>query len=265
MYTLPEGKIMLPQKISDLSEVEEKYQSFYTQTEDGYSIDANLQGPDVTGLKATNVDLKNEKSTIKNELETVKEELRELQAQETEQKLLEKENYSELLVEKETAFKNDLEHATSELQELRRVVVTEKLTSIAKEIAGENAALLMPHLTGLEYDEGIQFPGGVTQEDYITSIKDNPLFQPLMSHKASGGGASTSSSAQAADTQAEKYFNPNSNEYSPTKQGDIQQENPELYQSMSKKFGLDDPFAPVGQRAYSPQNNQGAGVTFKGQ
>ncbi len=256
---------MLPRTIQNLDEVEEKYQSFYTQTEDGYSIDANLQGPDVTGLKATNVDLKNEKSTIKNELETVKEELRELQAQETEQKLLEKENYSELLVEKETAFKTDLEHATSELQELRRVVITEKLTSIAKEIAGENAALLMPHLTGLEYNEGIQYPDGLSQEDFIASVKDNPMFGPLLkTQKASGGGASTSSSSQAADTQVEKYFNPNSNEYSPTKQGDIQQENPEIYNALSKKYNLDDPFTPVSQRVYSPQNDQGAGVTFKG-
>ncbi len=238
---------MLQTTITDLEQVPAKYQAFYTSSEEGgvYTIDSELQQPDISGLKETNADLKDEKRSLKTELDTIKQTLQDIQTNATEEKLLEKEEYTTLLTEKETSFKNDLTKANTELEELKRNLISSEIASIAQEIAGENGALLAPHLVGLEFEDGVTFPDNQTREDFIQSIKDNPLYAPLTNlQKASGGGATTTGSGVTHTNEAnlEGYFNPNSSTYSQTKQYEIQQENPDLYSRLEERYGLNDPY-----------------------
>ncbi len=238
---------MLPNEISDLSTVDSKFQAFYTKVGDGevYTIDSELKQPDVEGLKSTNVSLKNEKSEIKNELQSVKQTLEALQAQSQEEKLLEKEEYSTLLTEKEKTFSAELTTAQTELSDLKRELINSEVAALAQEIAGDNGALIAPHLAGLEYSDGIQYPDNQTREDFIDKFKNDPLFAPLTStQNASGSGANSSggSTQHTNEANLEAYFDPNSASYSPSKQYEVQQENPDIYTRLENKFQLNDPY-----------------------
>ncbi len=75
----------------------------------------------------------------------------------------------------------------------------------------------------------------------IKEFQQNELFSPILKRTSTGSGA-TGSGDTNPTTDVEKYFNPNNPEYSPTKQGEVQQSNPEIYNSLSNKHGLNDPF-----------------------
>ncbi len=249
---------MLPTTISDLSDVKPQYQAFYEGSDGVYTITQDLKGPDIDGLKATNQALKNEKSEIRIELDEVKQTLLNLQTQSTEEKLLEREEYKELLSEKEKTFKTQLESATTELDRVKSNLVNDAVSSLAKEIAGDNADLLAPHIAALAYDSStgsIQYPDGLSREDFIDQFQNDPKFAPLLAKpSASGSGANSSggSTQHTNEANLEGYFDPNSSTYSPSKQYEIQQETPDVYTKLETKFGLNDPYNP---RKYAVAKN----------
>ncbi len=240
---------MLPNTIENLEDVDPKYQAFYTTAGDGgvYTIDSNLT-VDTTGLKNTNQALKDEKTTALTELAEVKATLDQIQADKIEETLLAKEEYTELLTEKEKTFATKLETSEIELASVKSSLISNELAAIAQELAGENAALLAPHLLGVEYQDGLQYPDGLTRDEFIQKFKEDTKFLPLtQSQKASGSGATSTpgGSTHVDSGQYDAYFDPNSPSYSPTKQYELQQENPELYKSLESKYGLNDPYNTI--------------------
>ncbi len=262
---------MLKKTIQDLSEVSEEYRALYSEVDGTLTLNIEIEDTGVTGLKNNNQALKSEKLKLQARLNDLEDQMN----QKTEEELASKGDYEELLATKEKAFQEKLVQANEKAEQattlFRDSILDREVQKIATELAGDNAMLITPHLKSrLSVNEENQIAitdvlgnaSLLTSADLVKEFNDNEIYKPLTQRASSGSGAS-GSETQNATTDVERYFNPQHADYSPTKQGDIEKSDPEIYKSMSSKFGLDDPFAPVGQRAYSPQNNQGAGVTFK--
>ncbi len=236
---------MLQNNLDNLDNVDQKYQAFYTESDNVFVLDSELQQPDINGLKNNNSALKDEKTALRNELQEIKTTLSTLQAQSKEEELLEEKKYSELLTEKENSFKSALDASEATRIALVKDLVNSEVASLAKEIAGDNAALIAPHLAGLEFDNGIVYPDGLDRDSFINKFRDDPLFAPLTkTSKAAGAGASSSQGGSQHTDQGnlEKYFDRGNPNYSPQRQYELQQENPEMYKILEEKFGLNDPY-----------------------
>jgi len=243
---------MLPKIIADLSVVEEKYRALYTKQDDGtYKLDDNVT-EDVSGLKNTNVALKQEKLELKQKLE----ELERFKREKEEAELLNQKKYEELLKSKEETFKTELEHAKAQIQKLqdsiRQTKKAEIVNRIARELAGERAPILEPHIQSMvEVDlneEGIpevkfmNHSGEMINEDAVLAeFRGNKLFQAVIKGRNStgGGAAGGADTGGADDGSYDKYFDENSPHYSPSKQYELQQSNPTLHDALFAKYLAD--------------------------
>jgi hypothetical protein len=239
---------MLPKVIADLSVVEEKYRVLYTKQEDGtYKLDEGVT-EDVTGLKNTNIALKQEKLELKQKYE----ELLQFKKQKEEEELLAEKKYKELLESKETSFKTELEKAKEEITKLHNTIKQTKLdevvTSLATELAGENALLLKPHIqqkVKVELMDGVpearfinDVGESINKDTLLTEFKNIKAFQAVIKGRnSSGGGAGGGAGDPSAnDGSYDKYFDENSPSYSPTKQYELQQSNPQLHDALFAKY-----------------------------
>ena len=240
---------MLPKVIADLTVVEEKYRALYTKQEDGtYKLDENVT-EDVSGLKNTNVALKQEKLELKQKLE----ELERFKREKEEAELLNQKKYEELLKSKEETFKTELEQARAQIQKLqdsiRQTKKAEIVSRLARELAGERAPILEPHIqnmveVGLN-EEGVpevkfmNHSGEMINEDAVLAeFRGNKLFQAVIKGRNStgGGAAGGADTGGADDGSYDKYFDENSPQYSPSKQYELQQSNPALHDALFAKY-----------------------------
>ncbi len=241
---------MLKTIITALSDVQEKYRVFYVDAGDGtFKLDDELSSF-ASGLKNTNANLKDEKLEMKVRIATMEQELLDAKnaARSIETNaLLSKESYDEALAIKETEFQVTLKKSQEDLESISRNLVNQEVQNLSKEIAGDSAALMAPHLAGLEFADGkIVYPDGASRENFIKSFTDNEAFNVLtkVAPSAQGSGASAGS-GRSNDDSFNKYFDPNGNSYDTGKQNELQQDNPELYKSLETKYGLDDPYNVV--------------------
>ncbi len=238
---------MLKTIITSLSDVQEKYQVLYIDAGDGtFKLDDELQGF-ASGLKQTNANLKDEKIEMRVRIASMEQEL--LDAKTTARSietnaLLSKEEYTEALSLKESEFEATLKKSQEDLETISRTILDQEVQNLSKEIAGDSANLMAPHLQGLAFTDGhIQYPDGASRDNFIKSFTDNASFDVLTktAPSAQGSGASAGS-GRSNDDSFNKYFDPTGNSYDTSKQNELQQENPELYTQLETKYGLNDPY-----------------------
>jgi len=251
---------MLKKVITNIEDVEEKFQDLYEAQSDGtYRLKVE-EDDGLDGLKRNQQRLKAEKIKLKEKLEQLERELNE----KLEHELEEKGQYKELLAKKENEYKEMVERekqrAESVLEQFKGTLLNSELTKLSVELAGERAPLIQPHIKERIVIDEVDGNFVVKYRDangnlvdrpdaIIEEFKNNDLFSPvLQGRNSSGGGAVGAAGGSGASNvgSAEKYFNPSSPDYSPTKQAEIQSEKPDVYDALIKKFALDDPFAGVG-------------------
>ncbi len=261
---------MLKKTINDLTDVEEEYRSLYSENGEGsFSLNIEVEGSGVTetdidGLKRNQQALKAEKLRLKEKLDNLESQLNTKEEQELESKG----QYDQLIQRKEQEFKEKLEQADEKTAQATTLykdsLITTELNDLATELAGDRAKLLMPHLRdriSVDDENHLIYQDASDRESLLKEFKNNSLFAPILKDRDSSGGSANGTDNTKGDTSdISKYFDPSSTEYSPTKQGEIQQENPEAYKNLSSKFGLDDPFN-VKTTAPKP-NNFGHSTVF---
>jgi len=239
---------MLQKTIADLSLVDEKYRVLYVQQADGtYQLEDDLF-EDVSGLKNNNIKLKQEKLTLKQKLD----ELEAFKQQQIEKELLEGKKYEQLIQAKTAQYETALEAEKVKVQQLtdnlKRTALTTAVKQIATDLAGENALLLEPHIQARIQanmnDEGaveLQFlgidGGAINQDGLINEFKQNPVFKTVIKGKRSTGGGAQGGSQGEGDTgEWAQYFDETSDSYSPSKQYELQQTNPQLHDALFAKY-----------------------------
>ncbi len=242
---------MLHKTINELTEVEEEYRSLYSENGDGgFSLnieveDSGVTESDVEGLKRNQQALKAEKLRLKEKLDSL-----EIQLNTKEESELEaKGQYDQLLQRKEEEFKEKLAQADTRADEATTLykdsIISAELSTVANELAGERAKLLMPHLKDritVDDDNNLVYTDASDRESLLKEFKNNDLFAPILKGRDSSGGSANGSTTSSDSVDIDRYFNPGNPEYSPMKQGEVQQDNPEMYKSLSTKYGLDKPF-----------------------
>ncbi len=232
---------MLPIQTTNLEGIPEKYQYLYEQQGDEYILDEELrQAMDTSGLKNTNAALKEEKRKLKEKLKELNKKVQELQEQTFD-------DSEEEFQHKENQYHQQIQTLEEQREALARELKNTITDNLAKEIAGDRAQILKPHIQVEFTDDGIEFPDGMTREEYIESFKNNEIFAPVLNiNKSQGAGASTSQAQTKYQNPGDydAYFNPQSPNYSIDKQYELQQSNPELYEKLDSKYNVFDAFNP---------------------
>ncbi len=250
---------MLKKKVPNLDGVDEKYHGLYTEVNGEFVLDSNVVGDgDTTGMKENSAKLLAEKTALQEQLAA----LETAATQKNEDELGAKGEYEKLIGIKQEQFDTQLAAAneradTAELA-LKDSVVTISTQAIAAEVfvdpelfahmiqertqAVDVGGKLVAQFTDANGNPAPQ----MTAAQLIEEFKNNDkLKRYVKGRDSSGGGApgADGSGGSADDGEWDKYFKPNSPEYNAMKQGELQDKNPGLYDSLSKKHGLNDPYA----------------------
>jgi len=255
---------MLKKKIAKIEDVLEKYRGLYTEQEDGtFLLDDEIVGDgDTSGMKANNEKLLAEKRRLQEE----KDELIKQAAAAKEDDLGAKGEYEKLLALKTESWETELATEKKKNETLIEAVKKEKresmVSEIATELAGDKAALLTPHLANrvqVEADgDGFKVtildingnPSTMTKEQLGEEFKNNELFSgAILGRQSSGGGAGGGAGGNGAEDSAtwENYFKPNTPEYSPMKQMELEEKNKDLHDALAAKY-IGDIYAQVPQQ-----------------
>jgi multidrug efflux pump subunit AcrA (membrane-fusion protein) len=238
----------------------------YTQEGEKYRLKVEDDKGDIyAALKAKDKILE-EKKAESERRRLLEEELAALKRKEEEEerrRLEEAGKYEEVLkrieAEKEAKLKELEARAEQEREARRKMLVDLKVKEVATALAGERAALLEPHLrnrfTITERDGKeevvIVDPTGVpnpamTVEKLMDEFRANPLFAPAIVGRDSNGGGTPGGNGGSAGEEWSKYFDRSNPAYSISKQIELEEQNPALYNELVKKFGLDDPYGQAG-------------------
>lgn len=248
---------MLKPIVASLDGIDVKYHVLYTKQDDGtYKLDSSIipsNIEDVTGLKSTNSDLKIEKTALQMELD----DLKASNKQKEEVDLVEGKEYEKLLGIKTTQFDEKITAANSRADKavlnLKSSLQERAVMELAVRLAGDSAALLIPHLKDrVQVNEvGEQYvvqvtdingtPSALTMEDLGKEFKANKLFEKvLLGRQSSGGGSSGGSGGSGGTEEYAKYFDRAGPEYNTEKQYELEQKDKKAHDALVKKYGLDD-------------------------
>ncbi len=250
---------MLKTFLATLDGLDAKYHPLYTKQEDGtYKLDDSIipsNVEDVSGLKNTNVALKQEKIELQEKLEAIK--LKEAEAEE--KGMLDNKQFEELTARKDATHADALKGETAKtlkaITALKDSMINSAVNSLASSLAGDSAELLKPHLKG-------RFQVNEVGDDYVLQITDvngsvsqltaaqlgdefkaNKLYAPLLKGRQSSGGGSGGGAGGGKGTDDySKYFDPKSPDYNSEKQYELEQKDKPAHDALVKKFNLDDPF-----------------------
>ncbi len=255
---------MLKKIIDNLEDVEEKYRALYTEENGKFVLDKDIVGDgEQSGLKENTEKLKAEKLRIQAELDSILKDQKEKEADE----LSAKGEYEKLLAIKTDEFEKSKEQLTTRADKaetaLKDSLISLEVSHIASELFADPETF--QHLVAARV-QAVEVDGKTTVQ--ITDANGNPSptmtaehliaeFKGVEKYKnyikgvdSSGGGAGGGSGGGGGSSaEWEKYFKPNTPEYSPIKQGELQKSDESLYKTLSKKYGLDDPYniqQPVG-------------------
>ncbi len=251
--------------IDDIGDVDAKYQDLYENIDGILTLTIETEGvTSVDGLVENSKKLKSEKMKLQERLDNLEGQIH----LRDEESLKAEGDYNALLELKEKAFQEKLEQANEKAEQattlFRDSILDREIQHISTELAGDNAGLIAPHLKGrLSINEDNEIvitdilgnASLLSSADLIKEFSENEVYKPLTSRASSGSGASGSETANQT-TDVERYFNPQHADYSPTKQGELEQSDPEIYKSLSSKFNLDDPFAVTIMQPGRPSNQR---------
>jgi hypothetical protein len=251
---------MLKKKVDTLDGIENKYHILYTKQEDGtFILDSNVVGDgDTSGLKENSEKLKAEKLAIQAKLDALEADSK---AKE-EDELGAKGEYEKLLKLKQEEFDTKITNAETEkakaVEQIKNTMARAELLKIANEMAGDNAELILPHITSrvqvnvidgnytVQYTDINGTPVSTDPSMLKEDIKKNPLFKNILKGRSSnGGGAGGGSGGNGSTGDWDKYFDPSSKDYNPDKQGDLETSDNDQYKALVKKFDLDNPYLQV--------------------
>jgi len=258
---------MLKKILDSLEGLDEKYHQFYTKNETSgkYELDSALvidNTEDVTGLRNNNSALKAEKLALQARLDKLAED----EQVNHESGLEAEKKYGELLELKTGQFDEKLGLANAKAdnaeKSLKSSLINAAVTSLAVELAGENAELLKPHLVSrfqvnlVESNYVLQISdkngnvSALTREELSEEFRKNKTFKPLLKGRDSSGGGSNggSGSGYGKEADVQKYFDPSSKEYSSEGQYEVEKTDKALHDKLVKKFGLDDIYGRAGVR-----------------
>lgn len=249
---------MLKHIITSLESVVEAYRPLYTKQEDGtYKLNV-----DDSGLKQTNQSLKQEKQILKEKLEAIEA----AKLGEEERYLRENKKFEELLKLKEeslsaatTTLESKIAQLTQDKDKLQGALTNhikgQEVAALSKTLAGDNAALIQPHIEAklvVETVDGVPQVSylddkgnpGASKESLMEAFRANPVFKSVMLGRNSSGGGSGGGEGggQGDHASYEAAFNPNSSSYDTFKQQELKEKNPQAHDTLVKKYRLDDPY-----------------------
>ena len=249
---------MLKQLVASLDEVNEKYQSLYSEQDDGtFSLDSEISNSSsVTGLSENNKKLKSEKIKLREKLESLEQDNKE-----REEKLLEDEKDFVTRMEKrqtnwsseKTAFQTE-NHSL--VEQIKSSKLAQRVSLISAELFGENADLLQGQVQSrmrVEQDDGGKFvfqilddnfqESNLSEKQLIEELRANPRLQPfIQGRKSSGGGSEQTNGGGGIGSESDwaKYFDRDSEEYNPSKQVELELSNKVLHDQLVEKYHLND-------------------------
>jgi len=242
---------MLKKLVATLDGIDEKYHALYEKQEDGtFKLLIEVEGEDVSGLKANSAKIKAEKLVLQTRLEALE------KASQTaeEDGLAAKGEYEKLLEIKQTQFDEQLksanDRADTATQTLKSSLLTATINKLATDLAGDKADLLKPHIrTRLSVDENSNVvisdingnASTMTIDQLSEEFKKNTLFDTVLKgRQSSGGGAGggSGSGGNESQTEWEKFYDEKNSAYSPDKQFELSEKDKELHEQLKKKFGI---------------------------
>ena len=248
---------MLKHRIYKLDEVAPKFQGIYEKQADGsYLLDEEAR-PDNTDLLAFTQQLKDEKKKIKEQKEAATARLQELEEAETKRKeaaLKDEKKFNELAALKEaefaTALKAKEDAAALATSTLTSHILTQQLGELASALAGDNAALLKPHLAqnvrvtlvdGIPKTVFMQDGKEVTKEVFTEAIVKTKMFAPILKGRNSSGGGSGGQGGGNQSVSAAayaKYFDPDNSEYNLSKQIELMKSDKAAHDKLVAQYNL---------------------------
>ncbi len=232
------------------NELSDELKTLYTQTNDGYKLQVEIPSTidnSLEGLKANNDKILGEKRALKEKLKAFEDEATQKQHQDLEAKG----RYEELLTAKQNDFNQQLDNLKSAKidaeSRLNETILEAALTELTTMLS-DTPDLLRPHIRarlrpGPDGIEILDKAGNLTTGT-ITSLKEEfenaDEYLPLLKKRGSvGGGAQTPNNTSSPQ---ELFFDPRSKDYSPSKQSQLQEKDPQQYKALTEKYNLDDVF-----------------------
>jgi hypothetical protein len=246
----------LEKTVTDLSTVDEKYRSLYVDMQDGsFSLDIEIPGYEpVDGLKSKNVELLNKLATEKAE----KQRLRDEAAKKTEADLIAKNQFDQVLATRAAEFKEKQAAAAAEIERLQGSIKNSMLDAavsrLSAELFGDSADIFKGHVANrfMVAEENGAFkvqildingqPSNMTHDQLAEAFKaDVKLQKFIVGRDSSGGGANAGQpgTIAATDSAWDQFFDHNSGKVSLTKQLELLEKDPAMYERLSKKHEID--------------------------
>ena len=252
--------------LATLEGLDEKYTPLYTKNDDGaYVLNIEIDNtgePDLTGLKSKNTELLDKNIKLKQRLDALETE----EEKRADKKLLDDKEFDTLLTNKEAKWQTKLDEANGRLETLQKqtknTLLEVQANKIANTLFGEDADVFMSQvksrLTTIEKDGNFEIQildingnaSTLTDAQLIEEFKGNTKLQKfIVGRDSSGGDAGGGSGNLDKGTKYDNYYDESHADYSPTKQGELQDENPTLHAKLVEKFGLNDISTAIPQRA----------------
>lgn len=216
----------------------DELKALYKSSADGYqlSVEGMPEGEDTTGLKNKINELMDEKKSVSRELQ-------DLQAKieaNSRQKAEDDKDIDSL----KASFQAQIDELQGELnrrdEDARKSKEKSIVTELASELAGQNAALIAPHIAKrIRVDDGkviVTDDNGGATISTLDHLKDefrkNPLYAPVLSGSGASGSGANGSNGGAGGRDPNKKFN----DYSAAELSAIRKENPEEYKRLRDDF-----------------------------
>lgn len=246
----------LQKTVSDLLTVDEKYRGLYVDMGDGtHSLDITIPGYEpVDGLKNKNAELLDKLATQKANTQKLKDEV----AKKNEADLIAKNQFDQVLATRASEFQEKQTAAQAEIERLQGTIkknmLDQAVSKVAVELFGESADILKSNVADRfsVVEDGESFkvqildvngqPSNMTTDQLVESFKSDERLQKfIVGRDSTGGGAAAGQPGATASTDAawDKFFDRNSKEISITKQLELQEKDPAMYERLKAKHEID--------------------------
>jgi len=245
----------LKKTVKSLNEVDEKFHDLYKESDEGFSLIINVESgtsEDTTGLKNKNRQLLTKLNDQKAALKEYKRKESELE----EKRMIENNEFDAFKESLTKKYEGEINRYKEKVESLNDIIkgsmISEQVALVGGKLFGEDAeifkAIIESRFHAHELSEGgyqiqIKDANGhpnpnMTAEHLIDELKaDSKLSKFIVGRQSTGSGAnpSANSGVGGGEAEFEKYFTPHDPLFSPMRQAELADRDPEMAKRLRDK------------------------------